>query len=437
MGLSELFGGMGFVPQSNLRYFFSTLNTTVKNSLKTSPVSIPPGNNPSTAFLLAETDGLTSSSNGSIVNTAIWHDGSTENRIFNHLLNELNLSSSKVSISQVRTSHENISETSVNQLGIGQISTIKIGMSEISTSQISFSQVGVSQTGLPQLGSSEVSSAQIAPLHKDLANGRGTQIDSAQIGSIQFIRPLNVNFGEIPLPSSVALQQLFNVNTSTDSHNSNLQNTTVPTWLEFLQGTTPFNLNIEIADLPTGQLAEANITGFDPIGRPNAGTLYLDTDANSLGWYIDPTPWDNSKFSQTLTTSAYRATPDSLAYGHYDLLTTILHETAHLQGFIAGYSNYDTHIQTIKNNKTFIGDTFSAILTPDGSHLNSSVYTYDLINTTLTPGVRNLPSTLDIQILNTLRNLQPIASAQTPISSCSAIASTRYFLNFSKLDLRK
>jgi hypothetical protein len=84
-------------------------------------------------------------------------------------------------------------------------------------------------------------------------------------------------------------------------HDSNLQNTTVPTWLEFLQGTTPFNLNIEITDLPTGQLAEATIAGFDSTGRPNSGTLYLDIDANGLGWYIDPTPWNNSEYSQTLT----------------------------------------------------------------------------------------------------------------------------------------
>jgi hypothetical protein len=133
-----------------------------------------------------------------------------------------------------------------------------------------------------------------------------------------------------------------------------------------LQGTTPFNLNIEIKDLPTGQLAEANITGYDPTGRPNAGTLYLDTDANCLGWYIDPTPWDNSEYSQTLTddtayratayratayratayratayrATAYRATAYRAAYGHYDLLTTLLHETGHLQGFIAGYSTW-------------------------------------------------------------------------------------------------
>jgi hypothetical protein len=168
-----------------------------------------------------------------------------------------------------------------------------------------------------------------------------TQVSVREVSTFQ-ISPNQVSFikgdtSKISLPSSITLQQFLS------SHNFNFQNTAVPTWLEFLQGTTPFNLNIEIADLPTGQLAEANITGFDPTGRPNSGTL--DTDANGLGWYIDPTPWDNTEYSQILTDTAYRATPDSLAYNHYDLLTTLLHETAHLQGIISGYSNHDRHIQ--------------------------------------------------------------------------------------------
>jgi hypothetical protein len=91
-----------------------------------------------------------------------------------------------------------------------------------------------------------------------------------------------------------------------------------------------------------------------------------------------PTPWDNTEYSQTLTDTAYRATRDSLAYNHYDLLTTLLHETAHLQGIISGYSNYDLYIQTINGSKTFVGESFSAILTPDGSHLSTQIYTLNL-----------------------------------------------------------
>jgi len=79
------------------------------------------------------------------------------------------------------------------------------------------------------------------------------------------------------------------------------------------------------------------------------------------------------------------ATPDSPAHGKYDLLTTILHESAHLYGFIAGYQPYDTYRQTSPY-----------AFTPDGSHLDTTLYPHDLMNTHLRPGLRKLPSDINI-----------------------------------------
>jgi Bacterial Ig domain len=345
--------------------------------------------------------------------------------------------------SQIGIDQNSQSEISSSQIGFSQISSSQNSPSHVGTSQISTSQFGEGQPTIPETGSKQIGSTQITAAQFDPKQVSTSQVNPSQIQyslinpipSTQFdptpfhnIARIQIDPSKVTFPSSVTLQQFLN------SHDPSLQNTTIPTWLEFLQGTSPFNLNIEICDLPTGQLAEANITGFDPTGRPNAGTLYLDTDANGLGWYIDPTPWDNTEYSQTLTDSAYRATTDSAAYGHYDLLTTILHETAHLQGFIAGYSNYDNHIQNINGSKVFTGKGFSAILTPDGSHLNSSVYTYDLMNTTLTPGVRKLPSALDIQILNTLRNPQPIANSTTPALTAPLNAGALIAINNGSFD---
>jgi hypothetical protein len=267
------------------------------------------------------------------------------------------------------TIHFSPSQVSASEVSTGKVSTIYVSTSQVSTSKINTIGFDSGQSGLTQISFNEFS-----PLQNTAGQVTAGQVTAGQINFSQIGISEN-DSSKISLPSSITLQQLLS------SHNSNLQNTTVPTWLEFLQGLSPFNLNIEIEDLPTGQLAEATITGFDPTGHPNAGTLYLDTDANGLGWFIDPTPWDNSEFAQTLTDTAYRATADSLTYGHYDLLTTILYETAHLQGFIAGYSNYDSRVQTLNGRKVFVGDNFSAILTPDGSHLSSQVYTYDLMNT--------------------------------------------------------
>jgi hypothetical protein len=92
---------------------------------------------------------------------------------------------------------------------------------------------------------------------------------------------------------------------------------------------------------------------------------------------------------------AFKSTPGSPAYGHYDLLTTILHELGHLNGLISGNPAYDTHLQ----NQTILGNGFTAQLTPDRSPLDSQAYPYDLMNTTLTPGDRKLPSNLNLQIL--------------------------------------
>ncbi|MEA5551989.1 PKD domain-containing protein [Anabaena cylindrica UHCC 0172] len=76
----------------------------------------------------------------------------------------------------------------------------------------------------------------------------------------------------------------------------------------------------------------------------------------------------------------------------------------HLAGIINGYSEFDRHIQTINGTKHFITNNINATLTKDSSHLDPKAHPYDLMNTTLTPGVRKLPSYIDLQILNTVRN---------------------------------
>jgi hypothetical protein len=218
------------------------------------------------------------------------------------------------------------------EVGFGQNGITEINSFKSSTTKVSFTEIGLSQisenygiglfqksteVGITQLGLSQVSSSK----------NNSTQISTTQI-----------NTTEISFSSSIASEQFFSSHNTSPTSIYDINNTALTLWNSYLQTSTPLNLGIEIVDLPSGQLAEASITGFDPTGRPNAGTLYLDIDANGLDWYIDSTPWDNSEYSQTLTDTdtAYRATADSAAYGHYDLLTTILHETAHLQGFISG-----------------------------------------------------------------------------------------------------
>jgi DNA/RNA endonuclease G (NUC1) len=269
-----------------VRYdFFSTLAEPLKNVLKTTPITIPGGANPVSGFLLAEIEAPQFDSNTSTVYAAIRHDSSAENTISKSIGSNIPLGIEEVGIGQVSSYHSDVLDPRFSQVSIGQVSAVQVGMSEISTSQISTLHIGVSQASLPKLSPSQISSTQIALSHEDFVNGGVAQINFAQIDTRQLLGSFDGQAREVSFSSSITLQQLFNVHASSNSHNFNLQNTTIPTWTEFLTGTTPFNLKIEITDLPTGQLAEANITGFDSSGRPTSGTLTLDTDANGLGWF--------------------------------------------------------------------------------------------------------------------------------------------------------
>jgi hypothetical protein len=387
-----MLGLLGFEAQPNLRgysHFSSNLSETAQNAIEnqirlTLPidfVDLPDSVNDDelsdpTASLLAE---LPLNQSQALV------------EVFGALNNVPFFSNSIVEKSSSKLSLDGFS---TQQGSIFQVGSLHPDSFQISIAQISPSQIATEEISTKQINSSEIGIFQITPAKSDSLNVNTTQINAPQI-----------NINEKYLPSSITLQQLLS------SHNPNLQNTTVPTWTEFLQSPTPFNLKIEIQDLPTGQLASGTITGYDTNGRPNSGTLTLDTDGNSLGWFIDSTPDDNTEFDQTLTTTAFRATTGA-ASGKYDLLTTILHELGHLQGIISGNTAFDTHVQNINGIPTFINGGITATLTPDGSHLDSTLYPYDLMNTSLKPGVRKLPSSLDLAILNTIWSNKPTTSQQ-------------------------
>jgi PKD domain/Bacterial Ig domain len=327
-------------------------------------------------------------------NISIGHDSVTEYAI-KKIRTIADFGSSQMASGEVNSNHTSPIKIGSDQLSISKIGTIQASMPKINTAQVGSLEIGSTQVSLPKISISQVGIAKIDSLQNHFSQDRSTQINTTQIGTNQLVGGSNFDSNKVSLSNSITIQQLLS------SHNPNLQNTTVPTWTEFLQSPTPFNLKIEIQDLPTGQLAEATITGYDTNNRPNSGTLTLDTDGNSLGWFIDTTPDDNTEFDQTLTTTAYRATTGAAA-GKYDLLTTILHELGHLNGIIRGNTAFDTHVKNINGIPTFINGGITAQRTPDGSHLDRTLYPYDLMNTSLKPGVRKLPSSLDLGILNAI-----------------------------------
>ena len=109
---------------------------------------------------------------------------------------------------------------------------------------------------------------------------------------------------------------------------------------------------ITIADLADGYLALT-------IGT----TITLDTDAAGYGWFIDPTPLTNEEFAVGANPWQFTVLDSSAASGKMDLMTVLMHELGHVMG---------------------LGHVSSAV---DGTRLMAG---------SIDPGIRRLPSSLDL-----------------------------------------
>jgi hypothetical protein len=93
--------------------------------------------------------------------------------------------------------------------------------------------------------------------------------------------------------------------------------------LNVLQHTT-----YEVGPVPSGWL-----------GASTSGHVSISADAAGYGWFVDPTPNDNSEFGHVISATQAFTDPTQAAAGHMDLLTTVMHE----MGVQLGLSDaYDT-----------------------------------------------------------------------------------------------
>ena len=85
---------------------------------------------------------------------------------------------------------------------------------------------------------------------------------------------------------------------------------------------TMSGITVQVADLPSGLLGEE-------IGK----TILIDRDAAGYGWFIDPTPADDSEFANLVAPHTLAAQAGSPAANRVDLLTTVMHELGHVLGY--------------------------------------------------------------------------------------------------------
>ena len=197
----------------------------------------------------------------------------------------IEIGSHQISVSQVAPTDFSIPHLSINQGSISQVNTEHRSASERGSSQISPTEVSSIQTSRIELSSNQNSTAQIDIFQIGIGQILPAKINSTQTGVNYLINP-NPIASKISDSTSIESQNFFVTDSWLLGYNPNLQNTTVPTWTSFLQSPTPFNLKLEVTDLPTGQLAEATITGYDTSNRTNSGTLTLDINGNGSGWFM-------------------------------------------------------------------------------------------------------------------------------------------------------
>jgi hypothetical protein len=95
------------------------------------------------------------------------------------------------------------------------------------------------------------------------------------------------------------------------------------------------------AGASASQLAALHATVFsvedlagNTISEQSPGLITVDVDAAGHGWFVDPTPGDNSEFThaQNAAGTDLLTDPSNAAAGHLDLLTAVSHELGHVLG---------------------------------------------------------------------------------------------------------
>lgn len=265
------------------------------------------------------------------------------------------IGTSQNSFSQIGTSQDSFSQIGTSQIGISQISVPQVSSSQIGTSQIRPAKICHTKTASDQISTNHFGTAQVGFSEVEISKISSTQDNIAQVDltkrRTRSVPAPKSNTSEISFASSISFKQFFSSHNSTPQIIDVLNNSATKIWSDLLQTKTQLDIDFQITNLPSGQLAEATIIDFDDTRNSNAGTILIDHDANGVGWFIDPTPSDNSEFIPQNTDTYLLAAAESEAHGKYDMTTIVLCKIAHFYRFIDGYSRFNGFVD-VKNLKS-------------------------------------------------------------------------------------
>jgi hypothetical protein len=104
------------------------------------------------------------------------------------------------------------------------------------------------------------------------------------------------------------------------------------------------------AALESAHVQIANLGGTG-LGETFGNQVFIDPSAAGYGWFVDPTPLDDSEFPTSTGTELHASAGSAIA-GEMDLLTVVMHEL----GLVMGLKEYDPAVQA----NTLMTDVLSA-----------------------------------------------------------------------------
>jgi len=161
-----------------------------------------------------------------------------------------------------------------------------------------------------------------------------------------------------------------------------------------------------IAELRAATIQIGDLPGLD-LGITVGSTITMSRNAAGWGWFIDPTPYDDSEFPRP-TSNGLEATPASPANGRMDALTVLMHELEHVLGFPDTTRGLMSEILVAGTRLAPPVDPASAHVFDEGSGNFVSVNEMSQLRT-LRDGQINLPNTLSdgpVNLPNTLHDGQ-------------------------------
>ncbi|MBI3853087.1 MAG: cadherin-like domain-containing protein [Verrucomicrobia bacterium] len=94
----------------------------------------------------------------------------------------------------------------------------------------------------------------------------------------------------------------------------------------------------QVAALQQVEFKVTDLAGWY-LGSSTLNQVTLSPNAAGHGWFIDPTPLDDSEFANAAIATRLYADPHSLPAGRIDLLTAVMHEMGHAAGLADSYAS--------------------------------------------------------------------------------------------------